>query len=107
MDPLVSEELVKEGFSTKEALSKYVYDNTLLTLEEFWQYHLVEGFSLPAAHKGIEPYASWLNQPPDTLINRFRNENEISVLVVGGRTNDFWQAGDWRYMGSFSIDEWR
>ena len=107
LDPLVSEELVKEGFSTKEALSKYVYDNTLLTLEEFWQYHLVEGFSLPAAHKGIEPYASWLNQPPDTLINRFRNENEISVLVVGGRTNDFWQAGDWRYMGSFSIDEWR
>jgi hypothetical protein len=107
LDPLVAEELVKEGFGSKEALSEYIYQNSLLPLEEFWRYHLVEGFSLPAADKGIEPYASWRKLSPDTLVNRYRSPEEISVLVVGGRTNVFWQMGDWRFMGSFSIDEWR
>jgi len=107
LDPQVAEDLVKEGFPTKESLSEYNYENTLLTLDEFWQYHLVEGFSLPAAQKGVERYASWIKQPNDTLIHRYRSPDEISILVVGGRTNDFWQAGDWRHIGSFPIDEWR
>jgi hypothetical protein len=107
LDPIVADDLMKEGFSDKESLSKYIYENTKLTLEEFWQYHLVEGWTLPAAQKGVEPYASWLKKPGDTLITRYLNPDEISILIVGGRTNDFWQAGDWRPMGSFSIDEWR
>jgi hypothetical protein len=107
LDPIVADDLVREGFTSKESLSEYIYENTQLTLEEFWQYHLVEGWTLPAAQKGVEPYASWIKQPGDTLINRYRSPDEISILVVGGRTNDFWQAGDWRQMGSFSIDEWR
>jgi hypothetical protein len=107
LDPIVADDLVREGFPTKEALSEYIYKNTKLTLEEFWQYHLVEGFSLPAAQRGIEPFASWLKKPKDTIISRYLSPVEISVLVVGGRTNDFWQAGDWRPMGSFSIDQWR
>ena len=107
LDPIVAEDLVREGFPTKESVSEYVHKNTMLTLEEFWQYHLVEGFSLPAGQKGVEPFASWLKKPKDTLVNRYLTPDEISVLVVGGRTNDFWQAGDWRPMGSFSIDQWR
>jgi type III secretory pathway component EscR len=107
LDPIVADDLVKEGFSDKGSLSKYIYENTRLTLEEFWQYHLVEGWTLPAAQKGVEPYASWLKKPGDTLITRYLNPDEISILIVGGRTNDFWQAGDWRPMGSFPIDEWR
>ncbi len=107
LDPIVADDLVREGFPTKETVSEYVYENTLLTLEEFWQYHLVEGFSLPAGQKGNEPYTTWLKQPGDTLINRYRSPDEISILVVGGRTNDFWQGGDWRHIGSFSVDEWR
>jgi hypothetical protein len=107
LDPIVAYDLFNEGFLTKESISKYVYENTLLPLEEFWQYHLVNGFSLPMGQKGMEPYASWLKQPDDTLINRYRTPEEISVLVVGGRTNDFWQAGDFHLIGSFPIDEWR
>jgi len=77
------------------------------SLDEYWQYHLVEGFSRRMAEKGVEPYASWLTQSGDTMINRYRSPDEISILVVGGRTNDFWQAGDWHLIGSFSVDEWR
>lgn len=107
LDPIVADDLVREGFSSKESLSEFIHKNTKVTLEEFWQYHLVEGWTLPAAQKGIEPYASWMKQPGDTLINRYRSPDEISLFVVGGRTNDFWQVGDWRPMGSFLIDEWR
>ncbi|MEO0279056.1 MAG: UGSC family (seleno)protein, partial [candidate division WOR-3 bacterium] len=107
LDPLSALSLVEEGFNTKESLSEYILKNSVVTLGEFWQYHLVEGFTLPAAQKGVEPYSSWLKLPPDTLIPRYREVNDINVLVVGGSTNDFWQAGDWRHMGSFSIDRWR
>jgi hypothetical protein len=41
------------------------------------------------------------------VIERYPNAAAISILVVGGRTNAFWQAGDWNHLGSFSIDEWR
>jgi len=107
LDPIVANDLVSEGFLAKESVSKHVYEKTLLPLGEYWQYHLVNGFSLPMGQKGIEPYASWLKQPGDTLINRYRSADDITVLVVGGRTNDFWQAGDFHLIGSFSVDEWR
>ncbi|MBN2469021.1 MAG: hypothetical protein JXD19_12845 [Deltaproteobacteria bacterium] len=107
LDPVVARDLVNEGFKTKESLSKYIYENTKLTLGEFWQYHLVTGFSFPMGQKGIEPYATWLTMPEETLITRYRVPEEISVLVVGGRMNDFWQAGDFHLIGSFCVDEWR
>ena len=106
LDPIVAEGLVNEGFPTKESVSEYVQNNSRLTLEEYWQYHSVET-SRAAAEQGIEPYASQLKQPKDTLIDRYASPDAISILVVGGRTNEFWQAGDWTHLGSFSIDEWR
>ncbi|MFC1820843.1 UGSC family (seleno)protein [Thermodesulfobacteriota bacterium] len=106
LDPIVADDLVREGFPTKESLTQYIYENAQLSLEEFWQYHLVEN-TRRAAQKGVEPHATRLKQPQDTLINRFKSPDGINILVVGGRTNDFWQAGDWSHMGSFSIDDWR
>jgi hypothetical protein len=107
LDPIVANDLLMEGYFTKESLSEYIYENSLLSLEEYWKYHLVEGITLPAAQKGVQPYADWLKKPVSDHIHRYLNPEEISILVVGGRTNDFWQAGDWRYIGSFSVDEWR
>jgi hypothetical protein len=107
LDPIVADDFVREGFTTKEALSEYVYKNTLLSLDEFWRYDLIEGITLPAAQKGVEPYATWLKTPRGTMVTRYRDPKEISVLVVGGRTNHFWQYGDYHLIGSFSIDEWR
>ncbi len=107
LDPIVAGDLVRENFPTKEALSEYICKKSSLPLDEFWQYHLAEGFSLPAAKQGIEPYASWSKKARNEHINRYQKPDEISILVVGGKTNDFWQAGDWYHIGSFSIDEWR
>jgi hypothetical protein len=107
LDPIVTSDLAAEGFPTKESLRDYVYEKCLISLDEYWQYHLAEGFSRRMGEKGVEPYASWLAQPGDTMMNRYRSSDEISILVVGGRTNDFWQGGDWHLIGSFSIDEWR
>jgi hypothetical protein len=107
LDPIVANDLVGEGFATKESVRDHIYEQCLISLDEYWQYHLVEGFSRRMAEKGVEPYASWLSQTGDTMVNRYRSPDEISILVVGGRTNDFWQAGDFHLIGSFSIDEWR
>jgi hypothetical protein len=107
LDPIVAADLVREGFPTKQSVIEHILERALIRLGEFWQYHLVESFGRTLAQKGIEPYASWLKLPDDTLISRYRGADEISVLVVGGRTNDFWQAGDFHLIGSFSVDEWR
>lgn len=52
LDPLVAEDLVQEGFPTKESLSQYVYENALVTLEEFWQYDLA-GFQTRAHRRCV------------------------------------------------------
>lgn len=106
IDPIVAEQLFNEGFKTKESVSQHIYENTKLTLEEFWQYHLIENKRRPGL-MGVEPYASMLKQPKETLINRYNKPESISIILVGGRTNDFWKGADWEFMGSFSIDEWR
>jgi hypothetical protein len=106
LDPLVADDLVREGFPTKESVSEYVYKNSRYTLGEYWQYHSTET-NRAAAEQGREPFATWLKQPPETLIDRYPNPAAISVLIVGGRTNAFWQAGDWTHLGSYSVDEWR
>jgi hypothetical protein len=64
-------------------------------------------FTLPAAQKGVEPFASWLKQPRDSLLHRFDNPQAINIIVVGGEVNPFFQAGDFRYLKSASIDAWR
>ena len=107
VDPLVAGMLVEEGYKTKEAFSEWVYKNTPITLDEFWKWNQVEGFTLPQATKGVEPYATWLKAPKNTVVTRFRNPKEIPLIVVGGGTQDFWQVGDFRLIGSFSVDKWR
>lgn len=106
LDPIVAKQLVDEGFSTKESVRDYVYENSLVTIEEYWKYQHMDT-TRHAAEKGFGPHAPFAHQPKDKIVNRYRKPDDISVLVVGGGTNDFWQAVDAQYMGSFSIDEWR
>ena len=106
LDPIVAEQLVEEGYIAKESVSANVYGNSWLTIKDYWQYDGPEN-NRQDAERGVEPWATWLKLPPDTLIHRYDSPKSINVFVVGGRTNDFWKAGDWAHIGSYTIDEWR
>jgi hypothetical protein len=107
-DPLVARDLKEtHGFDTKEKLSQWLHENTRITVGDFWDFSLVRSLTLPLAQRGVEPFASWLKLPKEALIPRFPNPKGINIVVVGGETNAFWQAGDFRYQVSALVDAWR
>lgn len=95
------------GFETKQRLSLWLQENVKLTAGEFCYYSLVRSVTLPLAKRGVEPFATWLTLPSEALIPRYPNPKGINLVVVGGKTNAFWQAGDFKYQGSALVDEWR
>jgi hypothetical protein len=108
LDPLIANQLKDEGFETKEKLVEWIYKNTQVTAGDYWgKYFHIANFVLPNAKKGDEPFASWLKLPKDALIPRFSSPDRITIFVVGGETNLFWQAGDFRFVVSGSVDKWR
>jgi hypothetical protein len=109
LDPSIAKQLKKdEGFDSKEKLAEWIYNNTTLTVGDYWEnYYSVQNFILPNAKKGSEPFASWLKLPKDATVPRFSRPSRISIIAVGGETNLFWQAGDFGYMSSASVDKWR
>jgi hypothetical protein len=45
--------------------------------------------------------------PRDTKIPQIARPTNISILSVGGGTNLFWQATDFGFIASASVDKWR
>jgi hypothetical protein len=109
LDPLIIKQLKnREGFESKEALIEWIQKNTTLTVGEFLDdFYSVQNFILPNARRGLEPYASWMKMPRDTKIPLFASPSKINIISVGGETNLFWQAGDFGYISSASVDKWR
>ena len=97
----------REGFGTKEKLSKWIYENTLMPVEQYWGLDLAQHFHKPLADRGIEPYATWAKLPKGTRIRQRATPDCINIIVVGGGTNPGWYAGDFAYLASASIDAWR
>ena len=109
LDPTIIEQLnEREGFDSKEKLIDWIYKNTTIKvgdwLDNFWS---IQNFTLPTGRKGVEPYASWMKLPMDATIPQFTRPSNINILSVGGGTNLFWQAGDFGYISSASVDKWR
>jgi hypothetical protein len=109
LDPTILKQLKEnEGFDSKEKLIDWIFKNTNMTVGDWldccWS---VQNFTLPTARKGVEPYASWMKLPRDATIPQFTSPSNINVLSVGGGTNLFWQAGDFGYISSASVDKWR
>ena len=109
LDPSIIKQLkFAEGFDSKEQLIDWIYNNTKVKAGDFWDnYYTVQNFTRPSAEKGVEPYASWLKLPRDADIPQFTRPERITVISVGGETNLFWQAGDFGYLSSASVDDWR
>ena len=107
MDPLVARALRKEeGFETKEKLSRWLTENVRFTM---WNYWNAMPADLKKAQSGVEPFASLLKRSPesDSPLELFGPDAGVEITVVGGRTNPFWLAGDFRYLTSASVDNWK
>jgi len=107
LDPTIIKQLNdNEGFSSKEQLSEWIQKNTTITVGA-WKndFYAVQNFVL--TYPDREPISTWIKMPDDALIPQFRTSNSISILSIGGGTNYFWQAADFGYGRSASVDKWR
>jgi hypothetical protein len=109
LDPSIIKQLNdREGFDSKEKLIDWVYNNTFVTVGDWLDnFYSVQNFILPEGRKGAEPFASWMKLPKDAKIPQIASPKNIQILSVGGGTNLFWQAGDFGYISSASVDKWR
>jgi hypothetical protein len=106
LSPITANDLSNEGFKSKEQLSRWLKENTYMTL---WNYWAAMPDDLESAKAGIEPFASLLKQPPEAKSPRplILQDAPVEVLVVGGGTDAFWMAGDFFCLASASVDRWR
>jgi hypothetical protein len=109
LDPTIVKQLNdKEGFNSKEKLVDWIYKNTSVTVGDWLDnYYAVQNFLLPEGRKGTEPFASWMKKSRKAKIPQIADPKNIQILCVGGGTNLFWQAGDFGYISSASVDNWR
>ena len=107
LDPLAAGKLVEYGFDTKDKLIEWLADNSRLPAREYWDNQWVQTLLRPRAVLGTEPYASYLDAPPDEPLQMFQPE-DLTVAVVGGGTGGTWKmiAGALRD-NVVSVDDWR
>lgn len=107
-DPLVARMLHDEGgFATKEALSQWLAENVKVPAQQYWGNGFTASGHLTLAQQGLEPYATWIKIPQDSLIEPFTNPKGINTVVVGGQTNTIWFITDYIVNKGVSIDAWR
>jgi hypothetical protein len=109
LDPTIILQLKNnEGFDSKEQLIEWIYRNTTVKVGDWMDnFYAVQNFVLPMGRMGREPIASWMKLPKDAEIPQFSSPSRITILSLGGGTNLFWQAGDFGYLSSASVDKWR
>ena len=105
-DPLVAKRLKEQGYDTKEKLIDWLYKNTTQTVKDYKSRNYAYLFDYPRALQGVEPYATWYKLPDDTVIPHFPRASDFNIVVAGGQTNAYPQAGNLSYGVSVSIDKW-
>jgi hypothetical protein len=108
MDPTVAG-LLKDahGFKTKAELSQWLAKNVEVNVSTFWGNGVNATSSTPMALQGLEPYATWIKAPPETLIKPFRNSKAIQFVVAGGKIQTTWFVTDFRFGRGILIDDWK
>jgi hypothetical protein len=108
MDPTVAG-LLKDahGFKTKADLGQWLAKNVEVAVGTYWGNGVNSTATSPMAFQGLEPYATWLKAPPETLIKPFTNPKAIQVVVAGGKIQTTWFVTDFRFGRGILIDEWK
>lgn len=108
MDPTVAALLQSaQGFKTKEALSQWFSDNVEKTVASLLGNGIGIGMVNGLASQGLEPYATWVKSPPETMIKPFNNAKAIQIVVTGGKIQTTWFVTDFRLGRGVLVDEWR
>jgi hypothetical protein len=107
MDPTVAALLRDtQGFKTKSELSQWLAQNVEKTVASFYGNGVIATFAASLAFQGLEPHATWMKSPPETLIKPF-NEKNVQILVVGGKVQTTWFVTDFRLGRGVLVDSWR
>jgi hypothetical protein len=108
MDPTVAG-LLKDahGFKTKAELAEYLSKNVEVEVGTFWGNGVNTTASMPMGLQGLEPFATWMKLPPETLIKPFRDPGAIKVVVAGGGIQTTWFVTDFRLGRGILIDDWK
>jgi len=107
LDPITARLFMERGgFDTAAKFLDWACEIATLPAGVFWDYQLVQNYTLPPALNGVEPYATWLKAKDDEMIPMWRRK-DFQVLVVGGETNGYWRIFGGGYSKSVSVDDWR
>ena len=108
VDPTVAG-LLKDvhGFKTKAELGEWLSKYVKVTAGTFWGNGVNTTASTPMALQGLEPFATWLKVPPETMIRPFQNAGAIKVVVAGGGIQTTWFVTDFRLGRGTLIDQWK
>ncbi|NLT66978.1 MAG: hypothetical protein GXX84_10285 [Acidobacteria bacterium] len=106
MDPAVAGLLKdSQGFNTKADLAKWLAENVEKTIASFWGNGVVSTMWASMALQGLEPHASRMKAPPDSMIKPFQPRG-IGVIVTGGGQTT-WFVTDFGVGRGVKIDDWR
>jgi len=107
LDPITARQFIdRGGFTKKDALIDWIYENARMPAKEYWDYQLIQNYIYPRATFGEEPWATKLRAAPDEMITMYRRE-DIHVVVVGGETNPYWRMMGCTYGKTVPVDDWR
>ena len=107
-DPSVARQLRDtQGFASKGALGEWLSKNSEVPAATYWANSITSGMMAPLGRQGLEPYATWLKVPGETLIKHLPNARNIRTVVAGGETASVWFLTDFMGGRGVSIDEWR
>jgi hypothetical protein len=108
MDPSVARQLREtQGFASKGALGEWLSKNAEVPAATYWANSITSGMTAPLGRQGLEPYATWLKVPGETLIKHLPNARNIRTIVAGGETASVWFLTDFMGGRGVSIDHWR
>jgi hypothetical protein len=107
LDPVAAWRLYDEGLKTKEDVSKYVLDNTMVKVKDYWtNSYEIQNFVRPSAMLGQGSMAKYWTADPESMMPYFARSMNIGVVVVGGGTQQFWQIASGTPTNSVKIDDW-
>jgi hypothetical protein len=107
------------GFPTKDKFRQYIYDNSMMTVQEWLDSDQVQTFTIPHLELPSPPQMSpemqkfqqavreRLSLPSDTVINRFRSPSQINIIIAGEGMIYFVAGADLSLKDIVEIDPWR